>query len=120
MRFRVLIEGEHGNGLEYEARFQRAVDLFVGVLRTHGFFAGVVDATLNYEAGGTVTSAPSVVVPVVTDDPSPAAKTDAELLAAIKAEKAVLGGNKILSQAELAKRLGVTRSRIRKVLAKKK
>lgn len=39
-----------------------------------------------------------------------------EIRARIKDEKAALGGNKILSQVELAKRIGVSRDRIRQAL----
>jgi len=161
MRFRVMIEGEHGNGLEWRERFQGFVDRFLDALHTAGFHADLTDWTLAHRepevfvttapptsgGGGLVEFYDSVVHPNVGDgfvtpiqpNPLPPAEvvappanavfaqesseavhktdlSDAALRAAIRRLKKELGGNKILSQEELAERLGVSRHRIRKVL----
>ena len=149
MRFRVLVEGEHAEGLEARERFERVCDLFRGSLAANGFL-GTLEATLDYQ-GPVLRSDPSFVRAIFEEKapptsaevlgevafakvkplaeiaaefvPLPPAEevfaepmSDAALRAAIRREKKVIGGNKILSQAELAERLGVSRYRIRKVL----
>jgi hypothetical protein len=123
MRFRVLVEGEHAEGLEARERFQGLVDGFLGSLKANGF-PGHSEVTLDAKTiFERVYPELATSAEVGEFTPLPPAEevfaeplSDAALRAAIRREKKATGGNKTLSQQELAERLGVTRYRIQKVL----
>jgi hypothetical protein len=161
MRFRVLIEGEHAEGLDSRERFRALVGAFLDSMKANGFLGEVSEFTVDYRPPKTIfervypelSTSAEVVIPEWQPDevlevmeaealgevafaevrplseiaadfaPLPPAEevfaepmSDAALRAAIRRLKKEIGGNKILSQTEMAERLGVTRYRIHKVL----
>lgn len=147
MRWAVTLIGEHLEGLEAREVFQGIVGEAVDRLKTRGFHTVFTDFSLDVETDVPVEPPllpePEEVPPEVLekwaeeDKVGPTWTSDtafdtlahvikheqvplsgASLRAAIRRLKKELGGNKILSQAEIAEKLGVSRYAIRKALGK--
>lgn len=124
------MSGTHLEGLESRSRFDAVVKEFTDKFRSNGFLLTFEDGTVDLEAeiAKLVHELPDIeaaVGPTVTSDTGfdgsevilpPRPLTLARIKARIKEEKEATGGNKILSQKELADRIGVSRARIRQAL----
>ena len=146
MRWALTLIGEHLEGLEARETFQGIVGDAVDRLKTRGFHTVFSDYSLDVEKDVPVEPPllpepeevpPEVLEKWAEEDKATITRSDASftkaflvpkevatamstasLRAAIRRLKKDIGGNRILSQAEMAEKLGVSRYAIRKALGK--
>lgn len=124
MRWALTLIGEHLEGLEAKEVFQGIVGDAKDRLRTRGFHTVFEDFSLDVEHDLPILPEtvpeppPEVVERWEAEDGEAPELTGASLRAAIRRLKKEIGGNRILSQAEMAEKLGVSRYAIRKALGK--